>query len=95
MRVVDILRQNSTLSNGRVIDLLLNPSGTGGGANIYIPIEEGIGALDVVQETIGFVEFDELAGALDVQFEIFGKLDEQEALALLEVNNEIKGDKSC
>lgn len=92
----ELICSKSTISNGTICDHMNNLiSGGGGGANIYIPVEEGIGVMEVVEETVGFVESDELVGALDVQVEIFGKLDEQEALALLESNNEIKGDKSC
>lgn len=67
----------------------------GGGENIYIPVAEGFGFLDVAEEVVGLLESDELTGKIDVQVEVFGKLDDQEALALLDYNNEIKGDKSC
>ena len=98
MRVVDILRQNSTLSNGRVADLLLNPSGIGGGATVYkfIPTEivEGIVAKNTAIK--GEVEDNVfVVGYLDDNTEFIGQIEEEVILGKNEEIVELKGQEIC
>ena len=55
MKIVDLLRQNSTLSNGRVIDLLLNPNSTGGGETIINVV--GLYDVEYLGEETNLVEY--------------------------------------
>ena len=99
MLIVDILRQNSTLSDWRVIDFLLNPNTTGGGDTVVNYVVQGVLSGVVKKTTILTGELQKITpigGELRKTTILSGQLQSIEPLEgeVSKINN-LKGDIEC
>lgn len=97
MKIVDTLRQNSTLSDGKVIDLLENPAGVGGGDVTYNVQAILYGNTQKITPIIGVVQkISLLDGILSKRTTFTGELQKIEPIeGVITKNNNIIGTIKC